>query len=158
MRTVWFATLVLLVGSFIASARDTEPQGQNETYVSAGELASKVVQTVSGIGYQIPSSPGYKVLMIQRDKTGDAEVHAELNDTIIVEQGRGRFLVGGQITGNHLIRPNEWRGGDMNGAREYDVSVGDLLLIPAGIPHKAILTSGTFTYLTIKTPREHPAP
>jgi mannose-6-phosphate isomerase-like protein (cupin superfamily) len=158
VRTIAFATLVLLVGSFIAFARDTDPPGQDGTYVSAGELASKVAQTVTGIGYQIPSSPGYKVLMIQRDKTGDAEVHTEMNDTIIVEQGRGRFLIGGQITGNHLIRPNEWRGGDMNGAREYDVSVGDLLLIPAGMPHKAILTSGTFTYLTIKTPRQHAVP
>jgi len=51
VRTVWFATSVLLVGSVIAFARDTEPQGhKDETYFSASELASKVVQTVSESG------------------------------------------------------------------------------------------------------------
>lgn len=154
MRTVCFTTLALLaVGSFILPSKAVEPQGQSkETYVSAAELASKAAQTV-GVGFQVPSSPGYKVLMIQRDKTGDIEVHTELNDTIIIERGRGEFLIGGRVTGNRLVQPNEWRGGNMSGAHKYAVSAGDLIMIPAGVPHKAVVTSGPFAYLTIKTPK-----
>jgi mannose-6-phosphate isomerase-like protein (cupin superfamily) len=155
VRTVEVSICMSLVASSLLAASSADSTaGQAETYVSADELASDVSHTVSGIGYQIPSSPGYKVLMIQRDKTGEAEVHMEMNDTIIIERGRGTFWVGGQIRGNHEIRPTEWRGGEMSGAREYSVSVGDLLLIPAGMPHKAVVTSGTFTYFTIKTPRQ----
>jgi mannose-6-phosphate isomerase-like protein (cupin superfamily) len=90
--------------------------------------------------------------MVQRKATGDAEVHTDMNDTIIIQQGHGEFLVGGSITGNHQIAPTEWRGGEINGGHRYSVSVGDLLLIPAGIPHKAFVTDGPFTYIAIKTP------
>jgi mannose-6-phosphate isomerase-like protein (cupin superfamily) len=121
----------------------------SETYMSAKDLASKVV---TGDSYQIPSSEGYKVLMVQRKATGDAEVHTDMNDTIIIQQGHGEFLVGGSIKGNHQIAPTEWRGGGITGGHRYTVSVGDLLLIPAGIPHKAFVTDSPFTYLAIKTP------
>jgi mannose-6-phosphate isomerase-like protein (cupin superfamily) len=117
--------------------------------MSAKELAAKVV---NGDSYQIPSGEGYKVLMVQRKATGDAEVHTDMNDTIIIQQGHGEFLVGGSITGNHQIAPTEWRGGEISGGHRYTVSVGDLLLIPAGIPHKALVTDGPFTYVAVKTP------
>lgn len=121
----------------------------SETYMSAKDLAAKLV---NGDSYQIPSSEGYKVLMVERKATGDAEVHTDMNDTIIIQQGHGEFLVGGSITGNHQIAPTEWRGGEINGGHRYTVSVGDLLLIPAGIPHKAFVTDGPFTYVAVKTP------
>lgn len=121
----------------------------SETYMSAKDLAARLV---NGDSYQIPSSEGYKVLMVERKATGDAEVHTDMNDTIIIQQGHGEFLVGGSITGNHQIAPTEWRGGEINGGHRYTVSVGDLLLIPAGIPHKAFVTDGPFTYVAVKTP------
>ena len=140
VNKVFAGILATVLGSSVTAS---------ETYVSAKDLASKVV---TGDSYQIPSSEGYKVLMVQRKATGDAEVHTDMNDTIIIQQGHGEFLVGGSITGNHQIAPTEWRGGEINGAHRYTVSVGDLLLIPAGIPHKALVTDGPFTYLAIKTP------
>jgi mannose-6-phosphate isomerase-like protein (cupin superfamily) len=153
-----FAFIFASLGSsgLLAAGDTNSTVVPGETYVSAHELASKAAQMASGVGYQIPSSAGYTVLMIERAKTGDAEVHMQMNDTIIIEKGSGTFWVGGQITGNHEIRPTEWRGGEMTGARTYNVSVGDLLLVPAGVPHKAIVTVGPFAYLTIKTPRQSP--
>jgi mannose-6-phosphate isomerase-like protein (cupin superfamily) len=153
MKTAQASILALLVSSSLLAAGSTTTPA-TETYLSAGELASKVGNTMSGVGFPVHSSPGYQVLMIRRDHAGEPEVHMQMNDTIIVESGRGRFLIGGEVKGNREIRPTEWRGGEMSGARQYEVSVGDLLLIPAGIPHQAIVTTGTFTYLTIKTPRE----
>jgi len=140
VNKVLAAILVSAVGSSVTAS---------ETYMSARDLASRVV---TGDSYQIPGSAGYKVLMVQRKVTGDAEVHTDMNDTIIIQQGRGEFLVGGSITGNHQISPTEWRGGVINGGHRYTVSVGDLLMIPAGIPHQAFITDGSFTYLAIKTP------
>lgn len=141
------ASAMGLVG---ASAMGAAP-GHEETFVSAGELAAKVQSASHQVAYEIPNVPGRQVLMIRRDETGDAEVHTELDDTIVIERGTARFRVGGTITGNHQIGPTEWRGGTMTGWREYTVSAGDLLLIPAGVPHQAIVTSGTLSYLTIKT-------
>jgi hypothetical protein len=55
--------------------------------------------------------------MIRRDKTGDAEVHTEMIDTIVIEHGTGQFRVGGTIKGNHetlkasLAAPSPWEEG-----------------------------------------------
>jgi mannose-6-phosphate isomerase-like protein (cupin superfamily) len=140
MNKAFVGILATVLGSSVTAS---------ETYMSAKDLASKVA---TGDSYQIPSSAGYKVLMVQRKATGDAEVHTDMNDTIIIQQGHGEFLVGGSIKGNHQIAPTEWRGGEITDGHRYPVSVGDLLLIPAGIPHKAFVTDGPFTYLAIKTP------
>ena len=146
MRKVISTALAGLISSSILAAGDTG----NGTYLSAHELAAKVVHG-SGPPFEVPGTAGYKVLVVVRTSTGDAEVHMEWNDVIVVQQGHAKFLVGGQIKGNHETSPGEWRGGEMKGAREYSLAQSDLLLIPAGLPHKAIVTEGAFTYLAIKT-------
>jgi ribosomal protein L16 Arg81 hydroxylase len=146
MRKVVSTVLVGLISSSILAAGDTG----NGTYLSAQELAAKVVHG-SGPPFEVPGTAGYKVLVVERTSTGDAEVHMDWNDIIVVQQGHAKFLVGGQIKGNHETSPGEWRGGEMTGAKEYSLARGDLLLIPVGLPHKAIVTDGAFTYLAIKT-------
>jgi len=146
MRKVISTVLVGLLSSSILAAGDTG----NGTYLSAQELAAKVVHG-SGPPFEVPGTAGYKVLVVERTSTGDAEVHMEWNDVIVIQHGHAKFLIGGQIKGNHETSPGEWRGGEMTGAKEYSLAQGDLLLIPAGLPHKAIVTEGAFTYLAIKT-------
>jgi mannose-6-phosphate isomerase-like protein (cupin superfamily) len=154
MRAVYKVGSVAILSTVLAgsSALGAITASHEETFVSAAELASKVRSASHQVAYEIPGATGRQVLMIRRDETGDAEVHTQLDDTIIIESGTARFRVGGAITGNHQIGPTEWRGGTMRGWREYTVSAGDLLLIPAGVPHQALVTSGTFSYLAIKTP------
>ena len=146
MRKVISTALLGLISSSILAAGDTG----NGTYLSARELAAKVVHG-SGPPFEVPGTAGYKVLVVERTSTGDAEVHMEWNDVIVVQQGHAKFLVGGQIKGNHETSPGEWCGGEMTGGKEYSLAQGDLLLIPAGLPHRAIVTEGAFTYLAIKT-------
>ena len=146
MRKVVSTALAGLISSSILAAGDTG----NGTFLSAHELEAKVVHG-SGPPFEVPGTAGYKVLVVERTSTGDAEVHMEWNDVIVVQHGHAKFLVGGQIKGNHETSPGEWRGGEMKGAKEYSLAPSDLLLIPAGLPHKAIVTEGAFTYLAIKT-------
>jgi mannose-6-phosphate isomerase-like protein (cupin superfamily) len=152
MRVIYKVGSVAMVSAVLLGASAMGASGSHgETFVSAAELAAKVQSASHLVAYEIPSVTGRQVLMIRRDETGDAEVHTELDDTIVIERGTARFRIGGTITGNHQTGPTEWRGGTMTGWREYTVSPGDLLLIPAGVPHQAIVTSGTVSYLTIKT-------
>jgi ribosomal protein L16 Arg81 hydroxylase len=146
MRKLISAVLIGVISSSVLAAGDS---GYG-TFLSAHELAAKVVHG-SGPPFEVPGTAGYKVLVIERTSTGDAEVHMEWNDVIVVQHGHAKFLVGGQIKGNHETSPGEWRGGEMTGAKEYSLADGDLLLIPAGLPHKAIVTDGAFTYLAVKT-------
>lgn len=157
MRAVFKVGSVAMVSAVLVGASAMgAPASHEELFVSAGELASKVQSASQAAAYEIPSVTGRQILMVRRNETGDAEVHTQLDDTIVVERGALKFRVGGAITGNHQIGPAEWRGGTMTGWREYSLSAGDLLLIPAGVPHQAIVTSGTVLYLAIKT--QHVSP
>jgi mannose-6-phosphate isomerase-like protein (cupin superfamily) len=152
MKTIHQFAFVSALGAALAGASALGAKaGSTETFVSAAELAAKVQGSTGQAAYYIPGVAGRQVLMIRRDKTGEAEVHTDMDDTIVIESGTGKFRIGGTITGSHQIAPTEWRGGNMTGWHEYSVSVGDLLLIPAGVPHQAVVTSGPFTYLAVKT-------
>ena len=148
MRKLVSTVVIGLISSSVPAAGDT---GYG-TYLSAHELAAKVVHG-SGPSFEVPGTAGYKIFVTERTSTGDAELHMEWNDIFIVQHGHAKILVGGQIKGNHETSPSEWRGGEITGAKEYSLAEGDMLLIPAGLPHKAVVTDGPFTYLAIKTPK-----
>jgi mannose-6-phosphate isomerase-like protein (cupin superfamily) len=151
MRKLISAVLVGVISSSIFAAGDTRSADSGYgTYLSSHDLAAKIVHG-GGPPFEIPGTVGYKVLDIERTTTGEAEVHMDLNDIFVVQQGHAKILVGGQIKGNHETAPSEWRGGEITGGKEYALAAGDVLLIPAGLPHKAIVTEGPFTYLAIKT-------
>jgi mannose-6-phosphate isomerase-like protein (cupin superfamily) len=158
MHKSFIVTTMSIVGLLVniallqaAAAQSPKPQVQ---YVTAAQLAGQVAHTVEGIvSNEIPSGPGSTILIIRRDKSGEVEVHDVMNDIIVVKSGHATITVGGQVTGNHEIKPTEWRGGEVSGGRDYKLAPGDLLFIPAGMPHKVILASkASFTYLTIKIP------
>ena len=152
MRMIHQFAFVSILAAALSGASAMGPKpGSMEIFVSAADLAAKVQGSTPQAAYELPGVAGRQVLMIRRDKTGDAEVHTQMDDTIVIESGTGKFRIGGTITGNHQAAPTEWRGGNMTGWREYTVSVGDLLLIPAGVPHQAVVTSGPFTYIAVKT-------
>ena len=151
MRKLVSTIFVGVISSGIFAAGDSHSTDSGfGTYLSAHELAAKEVHG-SGPAFEVPGTAGYKVLVIERTTTGDAEVHMEWNDIFVVQHGHAKVLVGGQIKGNHETTPAEWRGGEMTGAKEYSLAEGDMLLIPAGLPHKVVVTDGAFTYLAVKT-------
>src|SRR3569833_1676374 len=155
MRAIYKVGTVAIASAVLAGSSAMGAMASGDaTFVSAAELASKVQSASRDIAYEIPGVTGRQVLMIRRDKTGAAEVHTELDDTIIVESGTAKFRVGGTIAGNHQVSPTEWRGGTMAGWRDYSVLAGDLLLIPVGVPHQTHKTTGAFSYLAIKTTRD----
>jgi len=152
---------MLLMAALGACMVDAVPTSAGEeapeqaVVISAMQLAADVLATESGLGYQIPSSAVARLLMIRRDKPGEVEVHTEQNDVIVVESGQAIITMGGAVTGNREIRPTEWRGGMTTGGKSYRVARGDLILIPAGIPHQVLVSKGqTVTYLAIKTARQ----
>ena len=98
--------------------------------------------------------PGGNVYIVRRDKNGEAEVHMALNDIFIVKSGHAKITVGGQVAGNRETAPTEWRGGEISGGTDYALAPGDVLFIPAGMPHKVLVPAkASITYVTVKTPK-----
>jgi mannose-6-phosphate isomerase-like protein (cupin superfamily) len=147
------ASVLIGLGFLGVSYADDKPAVQ---YLTSAQLDAKVVKTVNGVlSTEIPSGPGSTVLIIRRDKDGEAEVHQIMNDLIVIKKGHAKILVGGEVSGNREIKPTEWRGGEITGAATYALAPGDLLYIPAGIPHKVLVApKTTITYVTVKTPTQ----
>lgn len=122
--------------------------------LTKAEIAARLAQTTDGLATStLPTGEGGPVVvMAKREKTGDAEVHEGMNDVFVVHSGRASVLVGGKIEGHKLTTPGEWRGGKITGAKSYDIGPGDVLFIPAGLPHHVIVPAGeTFTYMAFKS-------
>jgi len=93
----------------------------------------------------------HRFRLIRRDRTGIPETHADppIADVVLVVDGEGAVLVGGE----QLSVP----GGNTGGTR-YSLATGDLLHIPAGIPHSYLVPEGgSLTYVLVRIPAYVPA-
>lgn len=140
------AILALALASASAGSAQTPAAPKEVTYLSAADMAKsegKVLGTASTYSYQT----------IIRDKNGEIEVHDNRNDIIVVQEGRAEVLLGGTVSGGRVTAPGEHRGGTATGAHSQMLAPGDVLFIPAGVPHLINLADPgkRFRYLVVKT-------
>lgn len=157
MKPPWISValagcLLSVCGARLGVAEDAAPKVQ---YLSSAQLTAEVAHTSQGIAVkQFLSGPGSIVYILRRDKTGETEIHMAFNDIYVVKSGHAKITVGGQVTGNHETAPTEWLGGDITGGTDYSLAEGDVLFIPAGVPHKVrVSPKGSITYVLVKTPK-----
>jgi mannose-6-phosphate isomerase-like protein (cupin superfamily) len=102
-------------------------------------------------GHRLGDHGTYQYLQIRRPRSGVPEVHDRWTDVTMVQSGRATLLSGGTVNGGHLESPGEHRGGTIAGGSSRPVAAGDLMIIPAGMPHQYLIASGdSLRYLTIK--------
>jgi mannose-6-phosphate isomerase-like protein (cupin superfamily) len=105
-------------------------------------------------GHLLRAHPTYQYLQIRRDRSGVPEVHDRWTDVTIVQAGRATLVSGGRVTGSRVETPGEHRGGTITGGATRSVGAGDLMVIPAGIPHQYVIAAGdSLRYVTVKVLR-----
>jgi mannose-6-phosphate isomerase-like protein (cupin superfamily) len=144
-----------LVLSFSAHAAMADDGAAKTQYFTAAALASQTAHPTDGLASnQFLNGPGAHVYVLRRDKTGVTEVHMALNDIFVVKSGHAKITIGGQVAGNKEEQPSEWRGGEITGGTDYSLAAGDVLFIPAGVPHRVLVApKASITYLVVKTPK-----
>ena len=91
------------------------------------------------------------LLLIRRDETGSAELHAHEADIFGVASGRGSVITGGKLVGAHQTKPGEMRATSISGGKKEPLAAGDIIHIPAGLPHQVLVDKAQpFTYFVIK--------
>ncbi len=90
-------------------------------------------------------------MLAYRSATGSAEVHEHEADFFVVESGEGTLLRGGKVVNGKETGPGEIRGTSIEGGSKSAVMKGDIVHIPAGVPHQLLIENGKpFTYFVIK--------
>ncbi|HEV7993706.1 MAG TPA: hypothetical protein VGP25_17905 [Gemmatimonadaceae bacterium] len=116
----------------------------------ADSLPPGAIRTV-----QLGRFPGLANALNSRDSSGVHERHEDFTDIFVVQKGGARLLYGGKADGERLTSPGEWRGGTIRGGTQTEVHPGDVVVIPAGIPHQFLLDPGQrIAYLSFKVARK----
>jgi mannose-6-phosphate isomerase-like protein (cupin superfamily) len=90
-------------------------------------------------------------MLAHREQTGSSEVHQHEADIFVVEEGQASILTGGTLVNAKTEKAGEMRGSSIKGGERHSLSTGDIIHIPAGVPHQLLIEKGKpFTYFVIK--------
>lgn len=93
----------------------------------------------------------YTFMMAHREGSGQAEWHENQADIFFVQSGNATLVYGGTIADAKTTQAHEMRGPSINGASEKKLAPGDVVTIPAKVPHQLKLDAGKeFTYFVVK--------
>jgi mannose-6-phosphate isomerase-like protein (cupin superfamily) len=92
----------------------------------------------------------FKVHASRRTEAGKAEVHERETDVIYVLQGRATLVTGGQVVAGKPIGPGEIRGEAIAGGASQGLTPGDVMIVPAGLPHWFQTVEAPFLYYVVK--------
>ncbi len=96
----------------------------------------------------------HRVRMLFRDADGVPEQHDNIVDIVIVQTGEGTLLVGGKMIDPRASSGvGEYLGSGIEGAERHSLGPGDVVHIPAKIPHSFLVPKGKhITYVLVKFP------
>jgi mannose-6-phosphate isomerase-like protein (cupin superfamily) len=86
-----------------------------------------------------------------RDADGRAELHKIKADVIVIQSGTATLVTGGEVIDPKPTGENEIQGSGIKGGVKRTIGPGDVIEIPAGVPHQFFLAPGAqITYLVVK--------
>lgn len=98
---------------------------------------------------RVGSWGNHSMLAIRRDGDGEAEVHDTQVDVVFVRSGEGTLILGGTVVEPRTTGPGEIRGKSITGGVSKKMVAGDVIHIPAKIPHQ-MLVPKTLTFEVVK--------
>jgi mannose-6-phosphate isomerase-like protein (cupin superfamily) len=86
-----------------------------------------------------------------REVSGKVELHKIKADVMVIQTGTATLVTGGEVIDPKDTAPNEIQGSSIKGGVKREIGPGDVINIPAGVPHQFLLAPGTqITYLVVK--------
>src|SRR5436309_2471264 len=110
----------------------------------------KSVSAAFAKGVPLLETHGYKVHASRRVEPGQAEVHTLDTDVIYVVDGSAMLVTGGKAIDTKEIAPHEIRGTKIEGGQEHQITKGEVIIIPNGVPHQFTAVTGELHYFVCK--------
>ena len=85
-----------------------------------------------------------------RSEAGKAELHEKQTDVYYVADGAATFVTGGVLLGDKVVSPGQHQGSGIQGGEFHHLSKGDVVVIPAGVPHWFRDVPHSINYFLIK--------
>jgi mannose-6-phosphate isomerase-like protein (cupin superfamily) len=95
--------------------------------------------------------PHHYTMLAFRSRSGGGELHQNYADLFYILDGHATLLTGGEIVDPKTTGPGEIRGSSIRAGARRELKAGDVVHIPAGMPHQMLLADGdTVTYFVVK--------
>jgi mannose-6-phosphate isomerase-like protein (cupin superfamily) len=95
--------------------------------------------------------PNDAFMLVHRESDGQVEWHETQADVFFVQSGAATLLLGGTLVNGETVGPHEKRNGSIQGGIKRKLSAGDVVRIPAKVPHQLLLEGAPeFTYFVVK--------
>ena len=98
----------------------------------------------------------HRFRLLYRDADGAPEQHDQIVDVVFVQSGEGTLQLGGEMVGRRAgSGAGEYLGTRLEGGERHRLGPGDVVHIPAGIPHSFLVPEGKhITYVLVKFPKD----
>lgn len=148
-------TLLAVLASAVLPLLAAEPAGfvvwsGSELKGYAQKLAPKInEQKVAS--ERLATFGNHLAMIAHREGDGEAELHETQADLFVVQGGEATLVVGGEVVDAKATAPGEVRGPSIRGGQLRPLGAGDIVHIPAKVPHQLLLAPGKkFTYFVLK--------
>jgi glc operon protein GlcG len=111
---------------------------------------SSMVSSAFAKGMPLTEVASYKVHASRRTEPGVAEVHTRDTDIIYVLEGSATLVTGGTVVEGKTTAPDEIRGTEISGGETRNINPGDVIIVPAGVPHWFKDVKGPVLYYVVK--------
>ena len=153
-RTSVVLLAIGLMTSLGALAQDAAPTPDRYSPAELMAMEQKLAQKKDASGTATETLKKYSTdysMLAFRSQSGKAELHEKFADFYVVVDGSATLVSGGTMVKGAPSAPGEVRGDSIEGGKEMKLKKGDIVHIPANIPHQLTLAKGdTFRYFIIK--------
>ncbi len=101
-------------------------------------------------GGTLVTAPNLIVQVNKRTEMGQSELHDKETDTFYILSGSATFVTGGEMIESKPTAPGQYRGSGIKGGDTHHLAKGDVMVIPAGMPHWFKEVSGSIEYYVVK--------
>ena len=111
-----------------------------------------------GSGATLGDYHSHVIKLSVRTASGGAEVHAHYDDIFFVTEGKATLVTGGNVIHGKTDSEGETKGSSIQNGKSEMIGKGDVVHIPAGMPHRLILAPGSaYSSIVIKVREsQHP--
>jgi hypothetical protein len=128
----------------------------------AGELTKRDAALSKNVGPDHSSREtladfgDHRVRFLYRDADGFPEQHDAIVDLVFVKSGEGVLQLGGTVIDKKATgSPGEYVGSRLEGGSRHPLAAGDVIHIPAAVPHAFLVPTGKhLTYVLVKFPEQ----
>jgi len=116
----------------------------------AAFFAEDAVRAKFATGGLLLDAGAYKLDAGRREAPGEVEYHSHTVDVMHVVDGTATVVTGGEMVGVRSAGDGELRADSVTGGHAHELSAGDVLAVPAGVPHHFTQVSDPFLYFVVK--------